>query len=69
VAFTRPELANVVHREWTALMLDGFTDNLTREIMPALTERVQQENGKVLVAPVSRRRRWWAIWHKSVPLH
>jgi hypothetical protein len=62
VAITRPELANEVHREWTALMLDGFTDNLTREIMPALTERVQQENGKVLVAPVSRRRRWWATF-------
>jgi hypothetical protein len=58
VAITPPELANVVHCKWTAWMLDGFTDNLTIEIMPALTERVQQEDSKVLVAPVSRRRRW-----------
>jgi hypothetical protein len=59
ISITPPAHQTDVAIEWSTMLLDGLTAGIDDEVMQLLTARKQQANGKVSVASVSRRQKWW----------
>jgi hypothetical protein len=59
ISITPPAHQTAVAIEWSTMLLDGMPAGIDDEVMQLLTARKQQANGKVSVASVSRRQRWW----------